>query len=314
MPVLEIDKLSKTFHRGFWGRPVIALHELSLTVEPGEIFGFLGPNGAGKTTTVKLLLRIIRPTSGKATILGHPLGHPQVVNQVGYMPENPYFYRFLTGREFLSFFAQLANLRGQQARQRVNQALEQVGMTYAAEARLAEYSKGMVTRIGLAQALLREPAVLFLDEPMSGLDPIGRREIREIIMELRQRGKTIFFCSHILPDVEAICDRVAILNKGRLLAQGRLEDILRRPDGESGSGGHEVTIRKRDPKAAPPDFGPAAKSVSDGGASYTVLVLQQDAIPGVVEAAIRHGDTLVSVAPQRESLERYFLRELGKTR
>lgn len=306
MSVLQIDKLSKVFRRGFWGRPVIALHELTLNVEAGEIYGFLGPNGAGKTTTVKILLRIIYPTSGSATIMGKPLGHPDVVNQVGYMPENPYFYRFLTGREFLRFFARLANISAAEAAKRADQLLEQVGMSHAADVRIAEYSKGMVTRIGLAQALLREPAVLFLDEPMSGLDPIGRREIRQIIMNLRARGKTIFFCSHILSDVEAICDRVAILNKGRVVAQGNLDDIL------GNEGGFEITFRKDENKKQPPDFNGIAEKITDAGPSYAVVVPSQELVAQAIDLAGSANDTLLSVVQRRESLENYFIRKLGR--
>jgi len=226
MAVVEIDGLSKMYRRGFWGIKVPALQDLHLKVEEGEIFGFLGPNGAGKTTTLKILLRIIYPTSGNAKVLGNPIGSAVLKTQVGYMPENPYFYRFLTPVEFLRFYARLSEVSREGLKKKIDDLIELVGLTHARNQRIGEFSKGMTQRIGLAQALLHEPKIIFMDEPLSGLDPIGRREMRRLILSLRKQGKTVFFCSHILSDVESICERVAILHRGKLIRQGAISELL----------------------------------------------------------------------------------------
>lgn len=225
MLAVECIELTKDYRAGFWRpRPVRALDHLSLAVEQGEIFGLLGHNGAGKTTTLKLLLRLIFPTSGEARILGQSAG--MMARQIGYLPENPYFYDYLRCRELVEYYAELANVPARERRRQVAWALDRVGMAGAAETSLRKCSKGMVQRVGLAQAIVHQPAVLFLDEPMSGLDPLGRRQVRDLILELKSRGATVVFSTHILSDAEQLCDRVAILQKGRLAGQGRLETLL----------------------------------------------------------------------------------------
>jgi len=231
--IVEACNLSKTYRTGFWlNQKVQSLHNLSLTVHPGETFGLLGPNGAGKTTLLKILLGVIRPSTGRATLLGQPIGDRQTKQRVGYLPENAYFYDFLTAWEFLEFVASLFQIPRPTQTKRITELLDLVGLAQktAYKKQLRQYSKGMLQRVGMAQALINDPEVVFLDEPMSGLDPLGRYQVREIILALKSQGKTIFFNSHILADVEKICDRIAILAKGELLCVGSLEEILGRSD------------------------------------------------------------------------------------
>jgi ABC-2 type transport system ATP-binding protein len=224
---IETENLTKDFPIGFWRRrPYRALDHLTLQVDAGEIFGFLGPNGAGKSTTLKLLTQLIYPTEGSARVLGKPVGDPGLRQRVGFLAENPYFYDYLTAEELLSYFARLFGLRGVDADTRVARVLDRVGVGAERRLRLRQFSKGMLQRVGLAQALLNDPDVLFLDEPMSGLDPLGRRDVREIVLGLRARGCTVFFSSHILSDAEALCSRVGILAQGRLVASGQVSEIL----------------------------------------------------------------------------------------
>ena len=228
MPVVEIENLTKDFSVGFWRkRPVRALDGLNLEVHRGEIFGFLGPNGAGKSTTIKLLMHLLHPTSGDARILGEPVSKVSMHQKIGYLPENPYFYDYLTPAELLTYAGRLFGMRGAPLAKKVEGLLESVGLSHARNLQLRNFSKGMIQRIGIAQAIINDPEVVFLDEPMSGLDPLGRMEVRRIITSLKSSGVTVFFSSHILPDVEALCDRIAILNRGRLQEMGTLDQILK---------------------------------------------------------------------------------------
>src|SRR5689334_11292938 len=226
MNALATYDLTKDYAVGFWRpRPYRALDHLTLEVESGEVFGFLGPNGAGKTTTLKLLMRLVYPTSGRAELLGQPIGDPTAKRKIGYLPENPYFYDHLTAEELLRYFAGLFGYSRADCRARASRLLDEVGI--GAERRLAlrKFSKGMLQRVGIAQALINDPELVIFDEPMSGLDPLGRREVRALILRLRDRGCTVFFSSHVLSDAEALCGRVAILAQGRLVASGRLADM-----------------------------------------------------------------------------------------
>ncbi|MGB8690057.1 MAG: ABC transporter ATP-binding protein [Microcoleus sp.] len=228
-PVVEIFNLGKFYRTGFWmNQKIESLKSCTLTVSQGETFGLLGQNGAGKTTLLKTLLGIVKPTSGRALLLGRPLGDRTVKQRVGYLPENPYFYDYLTGWEFLQFVAGLFQIPASVQRQRIPHLLDLVGLSQstAVKQHLRQYSKGMLQRIGMAQALINNPEVVFLDEPMSGLDPMGRYQMREIILSLKSQGKTIFFNSHILSDVEKICDRVGILAKGELICIGAIDQLL----------------------------------------------------------------------------------------
>ncbi|HZT73532.1 MAG TPA: ABC transporter ATP-binding protein [Terriglobales bacterium] len=241
MVAIECQGLTKDFHVGFWRkRPVRALDALELEVAEGEIFGLLGHNGAGKTTTIKLLLRLIFPTSGTARILGRPLGAPDLAARIGYLPENPYFYDYLKCRELVEYYAELAGVPAGERRARAQEALARVGMAEAMEQPLRKCSKGMVQRVGLAQAIVHRPQLAILDEPMSGLDPAGRAEVRDLILELRQQGATVLFSTHILSDAEQICDRVAILKRGRLAFAGPLDAVAGREESEI-----EIVFRER---------------------------------------------------------------------
>lgn len=231
--VVQTHDLTKVYRAGFWlNQKIVSLRQCTLTVYKGETFGLLGPNGAGKTTLLKTLLGIIRPSSGRALLLGQPIGIQAVKQRVGYLPENPYFYDYLTGWEFLSYTAGLFGLSRSTQRQRIPELLDLVGLAREAarKKQLRQYSKGMLQRIGMAQALINNPDVVFLDEPMSGLDPMGRYQIREIILSLKAQGKTIFFNSHVLSDVEMICDRVAILDQGELICIGNVNELLGNPN------------------------------------------------------------------------------------
>lgn len=241
MVAIECQGLTKDFHVGFWRkRPVRALDALELEVAEGEIFGLLGHNGAGKTTTIKLLLRLIFPTSGAARLLGRPLGAPDLAARIGYLPENPYFYDYLKCRELVEYYAELAGVPAGERRACAQEALARVGMAEAMEQPLRKCSKGMVQRVGLAQAIVHRPQLAILDEPMSGLDPAGRAEVRDLILELRQQGTTVLFSTHILSDAEQICDRVAILKRGRLAVAGSLDAVAGREESQI-----EIVFRER---------------------------------------------------------------------
>ncbi|MEA5489692.1 MULTISPECIES: ABC transporter ATP-binding protein [Pseudanabaena] len=242
------DGLSKTYRTGFWlNQKISSLQDFSLTIRQGETFGVLGPNGAGKTTLLKILLGIVKPTSGTGEILGYPLGDRAAKQSIGYLPENAYYYDYLTGWELLDFIGSLFGVAPSLRRQRIADLLDLVGLSQsvARKKQLRQYSKGMVQRIGVAQALINDPEIVFLDEPMSGLDPVGRYQVREIILMLKNQGKTVFFNSHILSDVELICDRIGILNKGELVAMGTLNELLGTEQSYqvSGRGGSEEELR-----------------------------------------------------------------------
>src|SRR5438105_8671269 len=226
MPLIEILGLEKTYLVGFWRkRPKRALHPLHLAVEEGEIFGFLGPNGAGKTTTLKMLMGLVFPTAGSARLLGREWADPEVKAQIGFLPEQPYFYDYLTAHELLNYYGQLSGAPAKARKRSVEEVLQRVGLTDIKGVQLRKFSKGMLQRAGIAQAILHNPKLVFFDEPMSGLDPLGRREVRDLMEQLKQEGKTVFFSTHILSDAEALCDRVAIIHNGELRGVGAVEDL-----------------------------------------------------------------------------------------
>jgi len=303
--------LSKDYLVGFWRpRPYRALDSLSIDVAPGDVFGFLGPNGAGKTTTLKLLMQLVFPTSGEAEILGRPVGDVAVRRRIGYLPENPYFYDHLTAEELLDYYGQLFGMNSAERRQRIPATLDRVGI--GAERRLAlrKFSKGMLQRVGIAQALLNDPEVLFLDEPMSGLDPLGRRDVRALMLELRDQGRTIFFSSHILSDAEALCSRVAIVAKGRLAASGRLTDLQ-----EFAVLGWEL-VMSNVPAAALDRIRSRSRRVTAISGDRYVIELAPDGKPEeMLRELTAAGAAMVSLNPLRETLEDVFVRrvaEMGK--
>lgn len=306
MSAIQINNLTQDYATGFWRkRPVRALDGVSLQVEAGEVFGLLGPNGAGKTTTFKILMGLIRPTAGTARILGAAIDDVKVRRRVGYLPEQPYFYDYLTAREFLLYCGALCDLPRMLAAGRADELLGQMGLADSASKPLRKFSKGMLQRLGIAQALIHDPEVLFLDEPMSGLDPLGRREVRDLIVGLRARGKTIFFSSHILTDVEAMCDRVAILNRGRLIDSGRLSEILKLRGSEMEavvSGVGEDTLA---------EMRAFAISVLPTPEGARVRLLDDQAIAQLLEITRRANGRIVSINPVRESLEELFIREVA---
>jgi ABC-2 type transport system ATP-binding protein len=306
--MLETRGLSKVYRVGFWGRKLRALEDLSLKVEKGEIFGLVGPNGAGKSTSIKLLLGLIRPTQGTGSIDGHPIGSVESRKRLGFLPENPALYEFLTGREYLEMVGGLLKLPRQLRRERSGQLLEQVGIAHAQDLGIRKYSKGMVQRLGLAQALMGDPAVVILDEPMSGLDPIGRKDVRDLIFKLRDEGRTVFFSTHILPDVEMICDRVALLSKGRLTDVGRLDALL-----SNRVRMVEVALLGLPPHAAEKlHRDRAVRDQADGAllAQFPTL----DAANAFVAEVVPLGARVESLNVMRENLEELFMRRAAEAR
>ncbi|MBI4001973.1 MAG: ABC transporter ATP-binding protein [Nitrospira defluvii] len=305
MDDIVIEDLTKSYASGWPGRPpFVALDGLYLTVGRGEIFGFLGPNGAGKTTTLKILLGLVRATGGRALLLGQPAGDVETRRRIGFLPESPYFYDYLTAEEFLGFYGQLAGLGHVAIAQRVTDLLSLVGLADARDRQLRKFSKGMLQRIGLAQALIHDPELVILDEPMTGLDPVGRKQVRDLILSLRDRGKTIFFSTHILHDVEMICDRVGIVIKGRLLASGRVDELVRQDHTQS------VEIVCQHIKAEGNAFiHSLATRVLQQGQQCLIVLPSPDAVDAMVGEIRRQGGGLLSVTPHKASLEDLFFQE-----
>jgi ABC-2 type transport system ATP-binding protein len=303
--VLRTEALRKTFRVGFWGRPVTAVDTLDLEVRRGEIFGFLGPNGAGKTTTLKILMGLIYPTSGKARILERSVGDVAVKHHVGFLPEAPYFYDYLTAEEFLRFYGQLFGLGGPRLSERITMLLSVVGLSEARSLQLRKFSKGMLQRIGIAQALINDPHLVILDEPMSGLDPVGRKEIRDLILRLKEQGKTVFFSSHILHDAEVLCDRVAILLKGRLVALGKVTELI----GAGSTHSIEVVVEGLDPDGTE-RVRKIAESVIPQGERLLAVLRGQDQVNEVLDLIRVRQASLISVTPQKSSLEDLFMKEV----
>jgi ABC-2 type transport system ATP-binding protein len=309
MSVIEIEGLTKDYPVGFLrARRVRALDGLSLAVEEGEIFGFLGANGAGKTTTIKILTGLVFPTAGTARVCGRPIGDIAMHARIGYLPEHPYFYDYLTARELVEYCGELHGLPRRECRARAAELLARVELDERVwDLQLRRFSKGMLQRVGLAQALVNRPEVAFLDEPMSGLDPIGRRQVRDLIASLRAGGTTVFLSSHIIADIEVLCDRVAILERGRLAHLGRLDELTQR----AGSAGHlEVTLVGASPdviREALSQMNGARVTAAPGGAR--IEVPSQREVDQALAAARRCGARLVSVQPVRQSLEDLFVTE-----
>ena len=309
MPAIETEGLTKDYLVGFWRpRPYRALDALTLSVEAGEVFGFLGPNGAGKSTTLKLLMQLIFPTGGSARILGSPVGDVSVRRRIGFLAENPYYYDYLTAEELLTYFARLFGYSSSDARTRVTRVLDQVGLGRERRLRLRQFSKGMVQRVGLAQALLNDPEVVFLDEPMSGLDPLGRRDVRDLILSLRARGCTVFFSSHILSDAEALCDRVAIVAQGKLAAAGRLNELL-----AFELQGWEL-VMSGVPAALHAQLASRFAKVTPLSHDRVAVTLAADAEPDRVMAALSaDGARIESLNPIRHTLEDLFMQHVRES-
>jgi ABC-2 type transport system ATP-binding protein len=302
--VVRVENLVKDFRPGLGLKAKRVLHGISFEVRRGEIFGFIGPNGAGKTTTLKVLMGLIRATAGRAELLGHDVRESEFRRHVGFAPESPYFYEFLTGREILSFYARLCDVERAGIPGRVEQVLAQVGLAHAGDARLRTYSKGMLQRIGIAQALVHDPTLLFLDEPMSGLDPVGRKEIRDLIVRLNAEGKTIFMNTHILSDVEMICDRVAIIVQGRIAYAGGLEAL----DGDRKR--FDVSL-----SALPAELAERLESQYGelaGRGDHVRLRVTEKELSELLQLALGCGARIEEVVRHREDLEALFLRAVGE--
>jgi len=304
MNVIEITNLTKDYEVGFWRkRKVRALDGLSLSIDRGQVFGFLGANGAGKTTTLKLLMRLIFPTTGTARILGHDIQDVSMHQRIGYLPENPYFYDYLTAREFLDYCAQIFGFPAAERKKRAADLLARVKLDDKRwDTQLRKFSKGMLQRVGLAQSLINDPEIVFLDEPMSGLDPVGRREVRDLIAALRDEGKTVFMCSHILSDIEVLCDRVAILKRGKLAQVGYLDELRRASEGPNRM---EVMATGADADALRQHL--AGSEITATPRGLRIEISSEDEIDGVLAALRRTGGKVVSVQPVKQSLEELFL-------
>jgi ABC-2 type transport system ATP-binding protein len=304
MPAVEITNLTKDYEVGFWRkRKVRALDDLTLSIDEGQIFGFLGANGAGKTTTLKLLMRLIFPTGGSARILGHDIQDVRMHRRIGYLPENPYFYDYLTARELVEYCAELFGLAGAERRKRAADLLARVGLDEKRwDTQLRKFSKGMLQRVGLAQSLVNDPEIVFLDEPMSGLDPVGRREVRDLIATLRDEGKTVFMCSHILSDIEVLCDRVAILKRGRLAQTGHLDELRQRPDDP-----HQMEVMATGADAATLKQLLPNGQITPTPSGLRIEIAAENEIEDVIAALRKAGGKVVSVQPVKQSLEELFL-------
>ena len=318
--VIEIRGLTKIYVQDVIGtehgrlkirlkdRRRVALKDLNLDVREGEIFGLLGPNGAGKTTTIKILMGLHFQTSGTATIMGKPLGDNSVKERIGFLPESSHFYDYLTGKEFLQFYAQLYGMDKSTYNKRIPELLELVGLSHAGNIPLRGYSKGMLQRAGLAQSLLNDPKLVILDEPQSGLDPFGRKEVRDIILRLKEQGKTVMFSSHILGDAEAICDRVAILHLGELISEGHMTELLSEAISE-----YEIVFGE------PTDdllsfVRENAASVQEGAQDYIAVFRDEELAQKAISRLTAGEGGLVSYTPRRENLESYFIRNIEEKR
>jgi ABC-2 type transport system ATP-binding protein len=298
MPVIQTDQLTKDYLIGFWRKvPRRSLDSLTIEIQGNEIFGFLGPNGAGKTTTIKLLMDLVFPTSGTGSILGRPLGDVRMHRRIGYLPEQPYFYDYLTAGELLDYFARFFGYQAGERRKRVDTFLERVGLASSRDLQLRKFSKGMLQRVGLAQAILHDPEVVILDEPMSGLDPIGRREVRDLILELKKEGRTVFFSTHILHDAETLCDRLAVLAGGRLQGIGTIEELV-----SLQVQGVEIIFELSGGASLPPGF---FAGITRTGDRYRVEVPEQDVYAALDR--LRHLNArLIGLVQVRPTLEDYF--------
>lgn len=304
-PVLETRLLTKIYRSPIAQKKVKAVNRLSVTVEQGEIFGFLGPNAAGKTTTIKMLTGLLTPTSGEAFIFGERLGLTSVKMRIGFLPEQPYFYPYLSGAELLDFCAQIFGIPAGERKVKVGRLLKMVGLEGAARVRISSYSRGMLQRVGLAQALINDPELVILDEPLGGLDPVGRKDVRDIILSMRDAGKTVFFSSHILPDVEMICDRVGILINGKLMSVGRLDELLREEVQSI-----EITVRG----LADPDLGKLKdklERVIVSGEKVMIEVNSPEVALQIQNEVLAAGGSVVSLVPRKKTLEEHFMKEMG---
>ena len=302
MSAIEILGIEKTYSTGFWRKQSkCALKPLHLSVEDGEVFGYLGPNGAGKTTTLKILMGLMYATAGSARILGMELNDPRMKAQIGFLPEQPYFYDYLTARELLDYYGKLSGIPVKELPRRIDAILNRVGLAGSATVQLRKFSKGMLQRVGIAQAILHDPKVVFLDEPMSGLDPVGRREVRDLMGQLKLEGKTVFFSTHILSDAEALCDRVAVIHQGELKGVGSVAELTAKVEGKT-----ELIWQ-----------GPLPASLETLGAEGRIsgdtarAVIDASRLDAAIDLLRRERCRLISVNPLRGTLEEYFVQQMA---
>lgn len=306
--LLELSHLSKTFRTGLLGRQVQAVRDVSLTLRRGESLGYLGPNGSGKTTSIKCILGLIQPSSGQVRVFGRPPTDPLARARVGYLPESPYFYDYLKPTEVLDYVGKLYGLDADTRKRRIPRLLDRLGLGHAMDRPLRGFSKGMLQRVGIAQSLLSDPDLLIYDEPLSGLDPLGRKEVRDLMAELRQQGKSLFFSTHVLTDIELLCDAVCILDRGVAVAQGRLQDLLATEKLES-----EAVLElpadepQRSVALARLAEVPGAQVQAD--ATSARVLLASEAVPALTGKALEGGATLRSLSPRRDTLEELFVRK-----
>ena len=300
--ILEVEDLHKTFRIGFFRKKVRALAGVGFNVQRGEIFGYVGPNGAGKTTSIKVMLQLIYPDRGHVRIFGKPTGDPDARRRLGYLPESPYIYTYLKPLEFLDLCGQLTGMNGPTRRKRSGELLEQLALGHAVDRPIGRFSKGMMQRLGVCQALLHDPELLILDEPFSGLDPLGRRDIRELLLDQKKQGKTLIFTSHVLSDVEALCDRVAIVQRGALVACGTIDELLK-PEVQTVE--VELTGVNAELRSA---LDGLAKLVREAAPQLLVTLEGDGKVPELLALAARHGAQVHSVIPHRETLEDVFVR------
>ncbi len=305
-PVIQLDGVVKTFRSPFLRRRTVALEDLHLAVHPGEIFGFLGPNGAGKTTTIKILLGLVRPTHGTGTVLGQPFGNVEARRCLGFLPDTPSFYRYLSGREYLTFVGSLHGIHGPQLRNHVDEVLERVHLPpEAAERHLRTYSRGMLQRVGIAAAVMHGPQLVILDEPMNGLDPLGRREFRDLILSLKRSGVAVFLSSHVLADIESTADRVAILDRGRLLECGSLSDIL-----SAGCQNVEIVFELYG-GVRPGEIASGIDELRQSTRGWIASVSDPDRASRVAQRILDSGGRVLEMGPRRSSLEQFFVERLA---
>ncbi|MGA2361218.1 MAG: ABC transporter ATP-binding protein [Candidatus Aminicenantales bacterium] len=301
---IRIENLKKSFRLGFIPKTKEILKGISLSVKEGEIFGYLGPNGAGKTTTIKCLLGLIHPDAGTIEIFGQPHNSARARQALGFLPENPYFYDYLTAREFLTFYGDLFGLGRKETGERTGRLLKLVGLERAAGLQLRKFSRGMLQRIGLAQALINDPKLVILDEPLGGLDPLGRKEIRDIIVRFKQEGKTVFFTSHILQDIEMICDHVAIIIGGRVVKQGALQDLV----------SEKVLFTEMTVSGLPPEaFRGLGESVSSQGGRVLLKILEENRVDDILALVRERKGKVISLSPRTETLEDIFVETVTGT-
>jgi ABC-2 type transport system ATP-binding protein len=302
VPIIKIDNLVKDFRSDFWKKSIRVLDGVNLEVDEGDVFGFVGPNGSGKTTTMKIMMRLVHPTSGSVKIFGKPVSDISIKKDIGFLPENPYFYEYLRAEEFLRFYAGLFGLSGKELGKRIDFLLELVGMDQYRDRQLRKFSKGMLQRIGIAQALVNDPKLVIFDEPQTGLDPIGRRDVRDILLRLKGEGKTVFFSSHIMHDVETVCEKIGIIIDGKIRDAGYINDLIAPKVLYQ-----ELIFRVDDIKS----LATQGLDVRKVGSDYVVKIEKEERLAELVQAIYAKRGLVLAITPHKENLESIFIKQVG---